>query len=285
MKLQVNFVGDWINSLRQSLSDEWGYNVSKITDDRIPQLYFNAVNKRPQAKARNVIVSDIFSCPKRLEKGWRLLRDRVEIGEDLTPNLSKLVNKVRYNDPMLSDWGIHHFHLGDKMEGSFVNRDNPLLFALLKDDDFYVIDIYDHSSWLDRDIIEVIHRNWPKAIEDKIIRGVQESKGLSEEQQYKMRKGGINLPITVNDGTTYYLMGGGLTGGVSTFVVKKEVDIQKSILKRLEVALESHLTQNLEIFEGTIYDGKSDIKAMLKIEGSQYTVVFPDYGISIDIEQ
>lgn len=285
MKLQVDFVGDWIDSLRQSLFDEWGYSISKITDDEIPQLYFNAVNKRPQAKARNVIVSDIFSCPTRLEKGWELLRGRVEIGEDLTPNLSKLVNKIRYKDLMLSDWGIHHFHLGDKMEGSFVNRDNSLLFALLKGDYFYVIGIYDHSSWLDRDIIEVIHRNWPKAIEDKIIQGVQESKDLSEEQQYKFRKCSINLPITVNDGTTYYFMGGGLTGGLSTFVVKKEVDIQKTILKQLEVGLESYLTQNLEIFNGAEYDGKSDIKAMLKIEGSQYTAVFPDYGISIEIEQ
>ena len=285
MKLQVNFVGDWIDSLRESLFDEWGYDVSKVTDDEIPQLYFNAVNRHPQAKVRKVVLSDTFSCPRELETGWKLLRTRVEDGEDLTPNLSKLVNKIRYKDLMLNDWGIHHFHLGDKMEGSFVNRNKPLLFALLKDDKFYVIDIYDHSSWLDRDIIEVIHRNWPKAIENKIIRGVQESKGLSEDQQYKFRKSGINLPITVDDGTTYFLIGGGLAGGVSTFVTVREIDKQKLILKELELLLQHYLMNRPEVFEGTDYNGISDVNALLSIQGSQYTVVIPEYGISIDIER
>lgn len=87
-------------------------------------------------------------------------------------------------------------------------RTGPLLFARVTKEVFYAIDIYTHDDFADAEIVEVIHRNWPKSIEHWILRGIQTG-GLTPDQREVLRKKRYNSFVQVTDGTTYAPIGGG----------------------------------------------------------------------------
>jgi hypothetical protein len=42
-----------------------------------------------------------------------------------------------------------------------------MLFVLLRPSDLHMIDIMPHGEWNNESLIEIMHQNWPKAIEDR----------------------------------------------------------------------------------------------------------------------
>jgi hypothetical protein len=172
VKLKSDFFSDWLNILKDILENHWGYDVSNISAEDLPFIYFNAEKRRPDQRVRVLELSDAFSCPPSLQAGWDRLKMLVESGGDLTSNLSKLVNRINNKDSLLNDWGVHHFHLGENLNGQFIERTAPLLFALVTKDRFYAINIFNHGAWADEDVIEIIHRNWPEAISKYKIQNV-----------------------------------------------------------------------------------------------------------------
>lgn len=282
MILKADFFSDWVGMLKYILSNEWGYDISSISDDEIPLFYFNAENRRPEKKVRELILADSFVCPQELSEGWEKLKKKVEDGEDLTPNLSKLINKLNNKDSMLNDWGVYHFHLGKKMKGSFTERTGPLLFALLNGNSFYAIGIFDHGSWANQDIVEIIHRNWPTIIESYRIRGALDmSYSFTEQERLAARSVGINVFTSVNDGTIYAPMGGGVAGSMfNTQAVFKKIR-QKTKLEELERYLDDELDSMQEIFEEQGYDGDLEVEAKLIITETQYKAEFQKYGITV----
>lgn len=280
MELKADFFGDWVNIIKGILVNQWQYDVSLVPESEIPYLYFNAEKRRPEKKVRKLFLADSFVCSPGLECGWRVLRNRVEDGEDLSPNLSKLIDKLSNKDSMLNDWGVHHFHLGEEMNGKFINRTGPLLFALLTNDEFYAIGIFDHGSWTNQDIVEIIHRNWPTVIEQDKIRGDISPTQLTEQERGILRKSGVNAMVTVNDGTSYFPIGGGFAGSGFNVQAVIETDRQKMRLMSLEKDVVSRLESWLGTFEKHGYKGESEIEASLIIEGTDYVITFPKYGFS-----
>ena len=282
MKLKANFFNDWIDLLKDTLSNHWGYDISSIPDDEIPLFYFNAENRRPEKKIRELIVADSFVCPQELSEGWEKLKKKVEDGEDLTPNLSKLINRLDNKDSMLNDWGVYHFHLGKKMKGSFTERTGPLLFALLNGNSFYAIGIFDHGSWANQDIVEIIHRNWPTVIENYRLRDALEmSHSFTEKERLILRSKGVNMFTSVNDGTIYAPMGGGVAGSrFNTQAVMRNIT-QKTRLEELEKYLDHELDSMQEMFEERGYDGDLEVEAKLIITETQYKADFQKYGITV----
>lgn len=284
MKLKANFFSDWVEMLKDILSNHWSYNISSISDDEIPLFYFNAKDRRPEKKVRELILADSFVCPQELNEGWEKLKKKVEDGEDLTPNLSKLIKKIKNKDSMLNDWGVHHFHLGEDMEDSFIKRTGPLLFALLVDDNFYAIGIFDHDSWANQDIVEIIHRNWPMVIDSYRLRGaIDMSYHVDEQERLTFRSAGVNTFTSVNDGTIYAPIGGGFAGSrFNTQAVMRKIK-QKALLEALEKDLDNELNSMQEIFEQQGYEGDLEVEATLVIVGTQYKAVFPKYGIIVPL--
>ncbi|MCY9865474.1 hypothetical protein OTK49_23400 [Vibrio coralliirubri] len=280
MKLKSNFFGDWINIQKDILTNHWGYDVSSVPDKEIPFVYFNAEQRRPELKVRQVVLADTFSCPTNLESGWKRLKGLIESGRDLTPNLSKLVNKLNNKDSMLNDWGVHHFHLGEKMKGNFIERTGPLLFALLVEDKFYAIGIFNHDSWADQDIVEIIHRNWPSIVEQYQIKGVISSTPLTEQERLTLRKKNANSNVTVQDGTVYAPIGGGMVSSGFNLQAVMTKDRQKMFLRKLEKHLDSQLESLREVFEKQGYNGELELEALLDITEDKYTALFPKYGVS-----
>ena len=280
MKLKSDFFGDWINIQKDILMEKWGYDVSSIPDNEIPLAYFNAEQRRPEAKVRQLLLADTFSCPQNLKSGWERLEGLIKSGHDLTPNLSKLVNNLNMKDSMLNDWGIHHFHLGKNMKGDFIKRTGPLLFALLDEDKFYAIGIFNHGSWADQDIVEIIHRNWSKLVERYQIKDTVQSTPLTEQERLTLRKRNTNSFVTVQDGTVYAPIGGGvaMSGFNMQAVIRR--NSQKKFLQDLEQHLDSQLDSMREVFETQGYNGEPELEARLYITEEKYTALFPKYGVS-----
>lgn len=281
MKLKADFFDDWVNVLKDVLSIEWQCNISSLPDSDIPLLYFNTENRRPNKQKRKVALADTFICPKELEAGFDRLVYRVENGKDLTMNLSKKVFSPNKKDPMLNEWGVHHFHLNENDDGSFSHGTKELLFAWLVDDIFFAIGIYDHNSWLDENVIEIMHRNLPAQMERYKVAGHIEPNELTIQQRKKLREAGVSVITSTESGESYFPIGGGAASNDFNLQAVMAVDYQKVRLKNLENLLTDILKYIKSDFEACGYDGVSDVEACLEATDTHYIAVFPKYEIGV----
>lgn len=58
MRLKSDFFCDWVNIQKDILMNHWGYDVSSVPDNEIPFVYFNAEQRRPEAKVRQLLLAD-----------------------------------------------------------------------------------------------------------------------------------------------------------------------------------------------------------------------------------
>ena len=58
-------------------------------------------------------------------------------------------------------------------------------------------------AWTDKQLVEVLHRNWPDAL--KPINGIH-GENIDAAVHKKLRNANINVAIRTNDGTTYGMM-------------------------------------------------------------------------------
>lgn len=207
MTLEIDLFQDWKDILKGDL-ESYGYNLSNTDDKDIPILYYNVKNRHIEEKPRTVKISKEFRCPRELEKGWRFLKRHVESGYHLNAHLSKKVKKLNRKDALLDNWGVYHFHLGEKMKGEFVEQGDPLVFAVVREHVFYAIGIFKHGDWAKREIAEIIHHNWSYIIKDYKIEGM-DGDSCSDQEIINSNKDSLNIFIEVNDGTVYAPMGGG----------------------------------------------------------------------------
>ncbi|WP_350940358.1 hypothetical protein MRO13_05585 [Vibrio metschnikovii] len=283
MQLSSDFFGDWLNILKDILQNHWGYDISGVSEEELPYVYFNAEKRRPDQRIRSVEISDAFTCPVELQAGWERLKAVVESGGDVTPNLSKLVGRLNNKDSLLNDWGIHHFHLGKALNGNFIERTGPLLFALVTKDKFYAINVFNHGAWADQDIVEIIHRNWPDVVSQYQIKNVISATEISESERLTLRAKNANSFFTVSDGTVYAPIGGGVVGSGYNVQAIMSTDRQRSMLKSLEEHLQSQLINLKDTLCQHGYSGEGNIKATLEITDSKYLAIFPDYNVAVTL--
>jgi hypothetical protein len=141
-------------------------------------------------------------------------------GLDVTPRLSRSVRKsVRETvqdgsyDGLLTDWGIHHLHVGSKVEqDGFVERGNALLFVFVKDDAVHLLDLRDHKSFTNHQLFQIIHDNWPAAIAEWRAPGaVPGSLSPKHDPSWRRRtRERLNVGTEAADGTIYLPPGGGV---------------------------------------------------------------------------
>ncbi|WP_277679760.1 hypothetical protein [Gracilibacillus dipsosauri] len=169
--VKVDFYGDWISRLRNQLI-EMNYQPAESSQDVCFQ-YFNLQRRLIPSKPRNVLFSQEFTCPKNLEPGLRLVKEKIEKGLDIKPHLSKLILDLNYHDDLLNDWEIHHLHLGTKMESNsdFIKRTGPVLFIRFDAQNAYFIDVMPHGSWAKQKMVTSLHNNWPNSIERFRMKG------------------------------------------------------------------------------------------------------------------
>lgn len=175
--------------------------------DSLLVVYHNWLSRLVRPTKRSVHLSSEFTRnpPKTNHKaGLAAALSDIELGCDLSPRLSKLVvngyvanssSKTKDKDLMLNDWGVHHLHLGsapDPRDPAFTDRTSDLLFVIFRPTAAYVLDIFDHAAWTDRDIVRIAVGNWPNLeffLELKGIVGAATSN--TEEEVQKLRRAGV----------------------------------------------------------------------------------------------
>lgn len=204
----LNVETSMIAHLRGLLAEQ-GYLNNDLADLRSLAIRAaNAAFRRIQPKARRVETpSPSFGISPELQQGVTLLFKAVEYGLDLTPFQSKLrLTDPDFHDHLLTDWGIHHFHLGASMDANdsrFIARTGPVLYAFVTDENFFAIGIDLHGKWADPQLLETLHKNWPKALGALRVEG-QIMQPLATESEIKeFRRTGINGFVQLSDGTVY----------------------------------------------------------------------------------
>lgn len=182
--------------------------------------YCSMLGRRVAPAKRRVHLNPSLSVPDEVAGGFELLVRKFENGEDVNPHLNKFSAKLDKNDQLLYDWGINHFHLGTALDPSgFIKRTGPIAYAIVKENDVYIITVTEHGHWSDKDLLEIVDTNWPELIAGWKIDGEWEA-DLSSEEIRNLRKAGISCGIKLANGNSYFSPGGGINcAGGSTFAV------------------------------------------------------------------
>jgi hypothetical protein len=204
------------------------------------QDYATWKSRVPAARPRRVHISpELLANPERRPYGDGLAAAVREIaaGDDLRPRMSTAIEQAyelfvppllarrrpreRHVDRLLADWGLHHLHLGHKphrRQTGFIERSPHVLFAALKPDDAYLVDLAEHESdganWSALAILEVIVRNWPDAgilLASNFVTGLVGG-NRSDEDRQELRRAGVSTGMVEIDGQVWSAGGQGLTG-------------------------------------------------------------------------
>lgn len=152
----------------------------------------------------------------------RIARE-LEQGADTRRRMTKQIRTAGYNDGLLTDWGIHHMHIGEKVgPDGFIERGGPLLFVFVVGGTAYLLDLLDHGAFADEELIEILHGNWPEVMAARLAPGFVPgslSPKLTSAQRKKMRQK-FTFATETKDGTIYVPPGGGIvTSGHSVMAV------------------------------------------------------------------
>lgn len=227
-RIEADFVSDlcgiWLRDLRKA-----GYRIPSGTRFRsVGELYFNALRRLIPPRVRNVVWSGELKARELGEAHFEAI-ERISAasnrGENLGPFLSKSLLDPSFNDGLLNDWGIHHFHLGDPApEGEFVARTRELLFVYVSETTLYLIELLDHQAFSCNELFEVLHGNWPDLIRPFRMEGFEFSSSVSPSERAMLRKAGFELFTQTSDGTVYAGPGGGQMFSGLSFEARRMAD-------------------------------------------------------------
>ena len=219
----MNLYGDLVDAIRRGLESD-GYDVASVEndDEATVRLYSRLTRRNVVPRPRRILKADDFE-PSSHECGIAKLESAIRYGEHLAPYMSKTIADIDAQDSLLDHWGIYHFHLGNDLEdnGKFVRRTRDILLCRIDDTSLYFIKVLPHghdasAPWYKKELIEIIHKNWPESIRHALATGVTGlSPRLNDQQVAELRrKAVLMLLLEMADGTVYMPPGVGKTLGL-----------------------------------------------------------------------
>jgi hypothetical protein len=203
--------------------------------------YYSNARRRLHVQRYRVVEAKELTCPPDLAPGYAELKSELEQGLDVTARLSRRTSKATYEDPLLNDWGIIHFHLGLRDAQGNVPGTNVVLFAFVRGDVVHCIGFFDHGSWSKIEVLEILQRNWPHAIEHARAKGViGVDYEVTDEDRARLRAAGA-ATLNVVNGVVYGPVGGGYTTAKTSMIVHKQAD--RAVLS-VDV-YEKHVRENI----------------------------------------
>ena len=277
----MDFVADLARLAGADLAQSGVAFHKKLLEDKPLAFYARYLEfraRRIAQKRRRVLFSDILSAgEKRARYGPAIdaLAHASEHGEDLSRFQTKDIDHFTKPDLLFSDWSIHHLHLGaPQAAGRPSKRTNELLFVLVKETpEICFIDIRDHRSFAEVELLETVERNWPHLLDRFHIRN---AKNLQPEPTAKdrelLRKAGIVTFVELASGRILAPPGGGVTTARSSVncmlraqatarrLVQAERVVQaKSKRIRASLKMAPHEEIHLMVYRGTyVVVGPSD---------------------------
>ena len=228
---QMNFERDVVEGIVRYFDDH------KIRFDRgrwadvsyLLERYYRARTKLIVRRPRSVHYSDEFgarlgSLAATHRSAVAEIRVRFEQGEDLAEFLSRKASRADARDGMLSDFGLHHFHLENALDpdGQHMKRSDWLLLAYVQPDDAYFVDVIAHPDprgtddygWTDDKYLHTIDANWPDLLEPHVLRG-ENGDSLSDVERKELRRKNVNVVTLIGD-RAIAPPGGGMTASGAT---------------------------------------------------------------------
>lgn len=132
--------------------------------------FMNLEMKLIDSKPRQVLKSDTLQTkkiPLKYSKALKYIECKINRGNNITYHMSKKVLDPMYNDLLMNNWVIQHFHLSDtktKKGQKFYDRSEYLLFAMFNENQAFLIDIQKHNEknvFARQKLLEIVDRNWP----------------------------------------------------------------------------------------------------------------------------
>lgn len=251
MKITCNLYSEWIKAIRQEFTNE-GFSHSGLSDQDCA-IQWQSWNRRlVSPKSRVIEKADSFTCPTELQSGLNGLEAALSNGDNVKPWQSKLVDRVSYEDGLLNDYGVLHFHLGETLESNgYIKRTGPLLFAIVRDAAVYEIGIYGHADWYELDILNIIDRNWPELLDPVTIKAIDTAYSPKTKEEIKaLRDANVCSIISLDSGRIIVPIGGGVaTGGTSNDAVHA-ADYWAKFLRDADNLVVGHIEE--EVRQGTL---------------------------------
>ena len=227
-----DLLGDWGEIARSHLKS-LDYETDALADPEHATIaLLNVQRHRVPRRPRRVHRSRELTDP---EGELCDLIAAIERGDDLVPFQSKLHGPL-FNDHLLNDWGIQHFHLVPSAD----DTNDKLLFAWVTEDDLYAIQklghrVGGHRTFDDQQLVEILHQNWPELLAPYRAPGVVPgslSGPNTPAGRRTLRAVGFVLGTQTSDGSVYNPPGGGAAmGGISTDSRRKGLSMEVSIAR------------------------------------------------------
>jgi hypothetical protein len=109
--------------------------------------YYANARRRVDVRRYRIFEAKELACPPDLVAGYVQLKSELEHGLDVTDRLSRKSGHATFEDGLLNDWGITHFHLGLRSATHNALGTKVMLFALVRDDIVHCIGFFGHGSW------------------------------------------------------------------------------------------------------------------------------------------
>ncbi len=269
-----------------SVLASYGYSTDSFSDLMdLAVSYYNAAFRRIPSVPRSILKSDVFSCPSGHEAGLAELERKICIGEDITSHLSRGLKKLDGEDDLLSDWGVYHLHLGTAIESDgFMSRTGPVLYAIPSESKMHFIQAYSHGNWSNRDVIEIVHRNWPQILAPFSPKGVVDiSMNPDSGHIAKFRKAHINTSLKMSDGTIYFSPGlGMMTDGTSARAV---LAAQKGIrdVAQWDAFISSQSSTVLDALREAGHDGTTEVRFTLSLESTGVYAIAETWALRLKL--
>ncbi|WP_186320513.1 hypothetical protein [Fictibacillus phosphorivorans] len=239
------------------------------TSEQISHQYFNLHKRLVNPIKRKVMYSKEFSCPEDLKKGLRLVTDKIERGEDIRLHLSKEIFNLDYNDYLLNDWGIHHIHLGTKLNKyGYIERTGPVLFVRFTDQFAYYINVMGHGSWGKQELVRILSRNWPESISQFRLIGISgRNPKIKDSDVVKLREMHVMTFTEGQEGEIYAPFGMGITSSGMSVDAVRTSDYYLNRIKTIEHYIVQNCSKLINQAKKIGYNFNHNIHMVLGIEG------------------
>ena len=250
--IQIDLIRDAVAMYRRSLI-RFGYDrrsVNRVAKNpvRLLTYYYGVTRRLVTPRCRKIHKARGFACPEKHRKALAAIERRITNGDDLSPHLSTKIGELKNVDTLLNGWGVHHLHLGDRVEKKgknegFVQRDDPVLLCHFTETDAYFLEVIDHDSFSSQSVIDIMLNNWPSLLSARHLPGVTlHPADLSNEDVFKLTEAGYMTPVAAKDGSVYMPAGGGASASrdnLNDVIATNRLltylsDMQKTIVRHLQ---------------------------------------------------
>lgn len=242
-----------------------GVKPETIQEDRIEYEYFNLLQRVIEPQPRRVIFSKEFHCPTDYETALQNFVAKSLRGESLQGYTSTTILDAGYNDLLLEDWNLYHFHLNNRFNDTgFAKRSQYIMLGWVTSDAVYLIQVYNHSDELKfcrKEIIHVIHENWPELLENaKVQGGISLAQQINDIEYKALREKHVSTMLDLGKGDVFWSPGGGYTSDGSSLNALRKSDFWSSRIRQEQQLILANIYSLVKYFDE---NGIADIKLLL----------------------